>query len=156
MSSESSRSLLGRGSLSRIAEQVRARRRDCLIDTSGAVPCGAALYTLSDPRDLRAVRYVGQTRSPARRFAQHVRTARLWMPDDVPWWVKSPRLRPLYEWIRAIHRDGGRLPVMLVVEWVDPHLARSAERELIRRHLRADQALLNVEAQTRGPQLPLL
>jgi hypothetical protein len=38
-----------------------------------------------------------------RRFLQHLNTARLWMPDAVPWWVVTPSLRPLYTWIRELH-----------------------------------------------------
>ena len=33
---------------------------------------GTAIYTLADPRDVRSPRYVGQTREPYARFAQHV------------------------------------------------------------------------------------
>ena len=38
-------------------------------------------------RDVRQVRYVGQTRDPRRRFSQHLNVARLWLPDELPWWV---------------------------------------------------------------------
>jgi hypothetical protein len=140
----------------RLAELVRSARHSHLVDRSGVPPAGAALYTLSDPRDVRAVRYVGQTRAPQRRYVQHVCTARLWLPDERPWWVASPALRPLYEWIRALHRDGYRLPVMCVENWVEPRDARAAERALIARQLRDDHALLNVEARLEGPQLTLL
>src|SRR5215218_1954731 len=81
---------------------------------------GTAVYTLADPRDARCARYVGQTRNPRRRYLQHVREARLWLPDQVPWWICSPQLRPLYVWIRELYRDGGRLPFMWVEEWVEP------------------------------------
>ena len=70
--------------------------------------------------------------------------------------VWSPRLRPLYEWIRELHRDNFRLPVMVVAEWVERSSdARSAERALIERCLRRGSALLNVEAERAGPQIPL-
>ncbi|HET7609644.1 MAG TPA: GIY-YIG nuclease family protein [Gammaproteobacteria bacterium] len=116
---------------------------------------GAAVYTLADPRDLQAPRYVGQTRDPHARFAQHVRTARLWLPDEPPWWVRSPKHRPLYAWIRELHRDGGWLPFMWVEQWVGPGAdPRVAERAAIMRWLARGAQLLNVEA--RGPQLPLL
>jgi hypothetical protein len=118
---------------------------------------GTALYTLADPRDLAAVRYVGQTRAPRRRFTQHLATARLWMPDEIPWWIATPRLRPLYGWIRALHRDDYRFPVMVIADWVaKPSDARSAERALIERCLRDGAVLLNIEADRAGPQIPLL
>jgi hypothetical protein len=126
-------------------------------DSTGADPDGTAIYTLADPHDLAAVRYVGQTRSPRRRFVQHLASARLWMPDEIPWWIVSPRLRPLYDWIRALHRDDYRLPVMVIAEWVTRASdALSAERALIERCLREGAALLNVEAERTGPQIPLL
>jgi hypothetical protein len=126
-------------------------------DSMGADPSGAAIYTLADPRDLAAVRYVGQTRSPRRRFVQLLASARRWMPDEIPWWIVSPRLRPLYDWIRALHRDDYRLPVMVIAEWVTRASdALSAERALIERCLREGAALLNVEAERTGPQIPLL
>jgi hypothetical protein len=119
-------------------------------------PGGTAVYTLADPRDVRCPRYVGQTRDPYARFAQHVRTARLSLPDAMPWWVRSPRHRPLYRWIRELHRDGGRLPFMCVEEWVDfgadPLVA---ERAAIMRWLARGAQLLNVEAVQLGGQLPL-
>ena len=120
-------------------------------------PGGAAVYTLADPRDVRCPRYVGQTRDPYARFAQHVRTARLSLPDEMPWWVRSPKHRPLYLWIRELHRDGGRLPFMRVEEWVDPGAdPLVAERAAIMRWLAQGAALLNVEAAQLGEQLPLL
>jgi hypothetical protein len=89
------------------------------LDACGARG-GTAIYTLADPREVRSPRYVGQTRDPHARFAQHVRTARLWLPDEIPWWVRSPKHRPLYAWIRELNRDGGRLPFMWVEEWIEP------------------------------------
>ena len=118
---------------------------------------GTAIYTLSDPRDVKSPRYVGQTHDPRRRFAQHVQMARLWLPDEPPWWVRSPKHRPLYAWIRELHRDGGRLPFMWVQQWVeigaDPLVA---ERAAIMRLLADGASLLNVEARQLGAQLPLL
>ena len=97
------------------------------------------------------------TRDPRRRFAQHVRTARLWLPDEVPWWVRSPKHRPLYVWIRALNRDGGRLPFMWIEEWVEPGGdALAAERAAIMRLTAEGAALLNVETSRLGAQLPLL
>jgi hypothetical protein len=124
------------------------------------LPGCTAIYTLSDPRDVRCARYVGQTCDPRARYAQHVRMARLALPDDMAkalWWVRSRRHRPLYAWIRELHRDGGRLPFMWVDEWLeagaDPLVA---ERAAIMRWLAQGAALLNVEARQLGPQLPLL
>lgn len=122
-----------------------------LYDESGGGE-GRAIYTLSDPRDLRQVRYVGQTLSPARRYLQHVGMARLWMPDAVPWWIKQPRSVPLYEWIRSLHQEGRRLPVMVVCSWTTPSLARLAERERIVECLAAGMPLLNVEPRLTGRQ----
>jgi len=118
---------------------------------------GVAIYILSDPRSLRDVRYVGQTSSPARRFLQHLKTARLWLPDDVPWWVQSPKLRPLYNWIRELYTDEYRLPVMVVSAWADSvREARVAERALIVECLRERRRLLNVEMEILGRQIPLV
>jgi hypothetical protein len=145
----------GKAELTRL---IRAASRSHIYDDGGAIDArGTAVYTLADPRDVRGVRYVGQTRDPRRRFAQHVRTARLWLPDDTPWWVVSPKYRPLYTWIRALYRDEGRLPFMWVAEWVGGDGdALAAERATIVRLLGAGAALLNVEARTNRPQLVLL
>ena len=118
-----------------------------LYDDSGVPRGDVAIYALSDPRDLRAIRYVGQTRAPRRRLRQHLSTARLWLPEQTPWWVKSPRLRPLYEWIRVLYRDGERLPVMVICAWVGATRARTAEREHICACLERQLPLLNVEGQ---------
>jgi hypothetical protein len=134
---------------------VRHELAALLYDESAVVPGGVALYTLADPRELRAVRYVGQTLTPRRRLLQHLRTARLWLPDERPWWVRSPRLRPLYEWIRALYQDGERLPVMIVSAWVAPESARLAERAHICACLASGQPLLNFEGELRRRQ-PLL
>jgi hypothetical protein len=123
-------------------------------------PGGTAIYTLSDPRAVRCARYVGQTCHPRARYAQHLRTARLSLPDgagNAPWWVRSPKYRPLYAWIRELYRDGGRLPFMWVDEWLAPGVdPRVAERAAIMRWLAQGAALLNVEARQQGAQLPLL
>jgi hypothetical protein len=140
-----------------LARRIRAATHSHVVDAPNVAGNGAAIYTLADPRDLAAVRYVGQTRAPRRRFAQHLNTARLWMPDEIPWWVASPRLRPLYSWIRELHRDGFRMPVMVVATWVERAAdARSVERALIERYLRDGLHLLNIEAERAGPQIPLL
>jgi hypothetical protein len=54
-------------SKAQVTRLVRQRLTNLLIDDSGSEPGEAAIYTLSDPRDIRQVRYVGQTRSPGRR-----------------------------------------------------------------------------------------
>jgi hypothetical protein len=126
---------------------LRARAPQLLIDRSGSAG-EFAVYTLADPRDVMDVRYVGQTRSPRQRFFQHVNKARLWVPDELPWWIKLPRERPLYEWIRELHRDESRLPVMSVMQWHDDAgAAVAAERALIRDCLEGQLRLLNVEAE---------
>lgn len=142
-----------------LARLVRLRLPGLLLDETGGAPAegAVAVYTLSDPRDLRDVRYVGQTRSPQRRLLQHIHTARLWLPDDLPWWFGKPKLRPLYDWIRALHRDEYRLPVMLVTAWTGSvRAARLAERELIHAHLNRRQELFNVEREILERQVPLL
>jgi hypothetical protein len=128
-----------------------------LYDDSGVVPEGTAIYSLSDPRDVREVRYIGQTNVPRRRFLQHLNTAKLWLPDELPWWVKSPKLRPLYHWIREMYRDERRLPVMVVTAWVETVSdARLAERSRIYECLEKRLQLLNVETEILGRQIPLV
>jgi len=134
---------------------IRARIGAHLHDESGAPPGGTAIYTLSDPRALREIRYVGQTAAPRRRLLQHLAAARLWLPDELPWWVRSPQLRPLYRWIRDIYRQEGRLPVMLVRAWVEPAQARLAERIEICQCLARELPLLNVESELAQRQLLL-
>lgn len=153
--------MLSAGSLplrtkSELARYVRARVAAHLYDAALEPAGGAAIYTLSDPRDVAAVRYVGQTLAPRRRFLQHVGAARLWLPDETPWWIRSPKLRPLYEWIRELYKNDERLPVMVVRSRVDESNARAAERALINQCLIDRCALLNFEAETDGAQLPLL
>jgi hypothetical protein len=121
--------------------------RSHLFDESGLEPAGIAIYSLADPRDVRVPRYIGQTHAPRRRFLQHLYTARLWMPDAVPWWVVTPSLRPLYTWIRELHGDGGRLPVMLISSWVPAEAARGAERARICECIASNLPLLNIEAE---------
>jgi hypothetical protein len=142
-------------SAAELSRYVRQRLDALVCDDSGVAPEGVAIYTLSDPRELRTVRYIGQTLAPRRRFLQHVRTARLWLPDELPWWVRSPRLRPLYGWIRELFGQEGRLPVMVVSSWVGAAQARVCERSLICACLERQQPLLNFEGELRRRQ-PLL
>jgi hypothetical protein len=140
-----------------LSRRFRASLGSHLVDTSGGSERGTAIYTLCDPRELRVVRYVGRTTSPRRRLLQHLNTARLWMPDEAPWWVSSPRLRPLYGWLRELYRDEQRLPVMLVTDWIeDAAMAGSVERAFVERCLAERLPLLNYEAGLGGPQLRLL
>jgi hypothetical protein len=140
-----------------LARRIRDHVRAHLYDESGGTDQGTAIYTLSDPRDIRAVRYVGQTGNPRRRFLQHLNTARLWLPEETPWWVQSPKLRPLYEWIRELYRDGERLPVMVVGAWVQKaYDARLAERSRIFECLEKDMPLLNFESELLGRQMQLI
>jgi hypothetical protein len=130
------------------AIQLRRRLPLLLMDDCGDAAGEVAVYTLSDPRDVRDVRYVGQTRSPRSRYRQHVNKASPWLPDHMPWWFKSPKDRPLHEWIRDLHRDGARLPVMIVTGWhADVHAARDAERALIFQCMEEGLRIFNVEAQ---------
>jgi hypothetical protein len=141
----------------RLARALRAAGRSQVHGAEGGSSGWTAVYTLSDPREVRRPRYVGQTRDPRRRYAQHVHTARLWLPDSTPWWVRSAKHRPLYSWLRALHRDGGRLPFMWVVEWLDPSRdPLVAERTAIMQLLTQHSDLLNAEARGLGAQLPLL
>jgi hypothetical protein len=140
-----------------VARQIRNHVGVQLYDDSGVPPRGTAIYFLSDPRDIRHVRYVGQTTFPRRRFVQHLSTARLWMPDETPWWVRSPKLRPLYEWLRELYRDELRLPTMVVCAWVETTSdAKVAERARIYECLAKRLPLLNVETEILGRQMPLL
>jgi hypothetical protein len=148
---------LGSPTKLQLSRRFRASAGSHVVDASGGSGQGTAIYTLCDPRELRVARYVGRTTSPRRRLLQHFNTARLWMPDEVPWWVSSPRLRPLYGWIRELYRDEQRLPVMLVVEWIeDTSIAGTVERALIERCLAERLPLLNWESGAGGPQLRLL
>jgi hypothetical protein len=140
-----------------LGRHFRSRVGALLNDESGVAPRGTAIYSLSDPRAIRQVRYVGQTNAPRRRFLQHLGTARLWLPDETPWWVKSPKLRPLSEWIRELYRDEHRLPVMVITAWVETVSdARVAERTRIYECLESRLQLLNVETEILGRQIPLI
>jgi hypothetical protein len=140
-----------------LRRRCRLHARAQLYDESGARPDGWAIYILSDPRDARDIRYVGQTQSPRRRFLQHLNHAQLWLPEKTPWWIKRPELRPLYTWIRELHSDGNRLPVMLVSAWAASAAeARKAERALIFECLSRRRRLLNVESEILRDQIPLL
>jgi hypothetical protein len=145
-------------SKAQLTRRIRSQLQLLLHDESGNEAVGVAIYTLSDPRNVRSVRYVGQTSSPRRRLLQHVNTARLWLPDqdEEAWWVRLPKLRPLYDWIRQLHREERRLPAMVVTRWVgDVSLARSAERNHIELCLARELPLLNFEAGLAAGQLPL-
>jgi hypothetical protein len=146
-----------RPSRAQLRRRFRSHAEAALFDESRVASEGVAIYTLSDPRDLRGVRYVGQTRAPRRRLLQHLNHAQLWLDAELPWWIKQPKLRPLYTWVRELYRDEFRLPVMVVVSWV-PTLAsaRAAERERIFQYLAERHALLNVENEALGKQTLLL
>ena len=145
MASRRSESPLGSSpAAAALQRELRRRLHLHLYDESGATPAGAAIYSLADPREVRVSRYVGQTAHPARRLMQHLRTARLWLPDETPWWIEAPRLRPLYQWIRDLYREEGRLPVMVVHAWVEAQDAERAERDRIRICLERQLPLLNV------------
>ena len=126
------------------AYALRWRLRLHLCDESGAAAEGTAIYSLADPRSVRVSRYIGQTAQPRRRLLQHVRVARLWLPDETPWWVRAPRLQPLYGWIRELYQQEGRLPVMVVHEWVKADQAHASERARILACLEQQLPLLNV------------
>jgi hypothetical protein len=140
-----------------LAHRIRQHVGRELYDDSRLEPVGTAIYSLADPRDLRLTRYVGQSAAPRRRFLQHLRTARLWMPDEIPWWIPQPKLRPLYDWLRELHRDEERLPTMVIHTWVQTtQAARLAERARIYELLAQRLPLLNVEREFLGGQMPLL
>jgi hypothetical protein len=142
----------------RLAQHINAHVAAQLYDESGSeIRGGTAIYALSDPREIRRVRYIGQTRAPRRRFLQHLAAARLWLPDERPWWVKSPKLLPLYTWIRELHRDEFRLPVMVISSWAaTTSAARQAERLRIYECLARQLPLVNIEADILGAQIPLI
>jgi hypothetical protein len=140
-----------------LTRDLRRRLRSHLLDESKVeAEHGIAIYSLSDPRDVRNVRYVGQTRSPRRRLLQHLNGARLWMPDELPWWIDAPSFKPLHEWLRALFRDDGRLPMMIVSSWVEKESALLAERARIHECLDAGLPLLNVQIWALDPQLQIL
>lgn len=130
--------------------------RELYDESATAAPHGVAVYSLSDPGDLRVLRYIGQSSAPRRRFFQHLNAARLWLQDERPWWIKDPKLRPLYSWVRTLYRERARLPTMVIWEWAETvTLARIAERNRIFDMLSQGLPLLNVEAERRAPQLQL-
>ena len=140
-----------------VARRIRQHVARELYDDSGLVAMGTAIYSLADPRDLRLTRYIGQSSAPQRRFVQHLSTARLWLPEERPWWVKQPRLRPLYEWLRDLYAQEQRLPTMVIHSWVETtQYARLAERARIVAALANDLPLLNVERELLGRQMPLI
>jgi hypothetical protein len=140
-----------------LAHRLRQHVARELIDDSCLAPVGTAIYSLADPRDLRLTRYIGQTSSPRRRFLQHLNCARLWLPDERPWWIVQPKLRPLYDWLRELHAQDGRLPTMVVHDWTSSlRAARLAERARICDALAHRLPLLNVECETQGRQLLLV
>jgi hypothetical protein len=139
-----------------LRQRLRVHTQSEIYDDSCNEPVGLAIYTLSDPRDIRDVRYVGQTRAPRRRFLQHLNHAQLWLADDLPWWVKQPKLRPLYTWIRELYRDQYRLPIMVISAWTtSPAEARAAERARISACLANQLPLLNVETEILRGRIPL-
>ncbi len=141
-----------------LARLVRLHVGRELYDESATLsPQGVAVYSLSDPGDLRVLRYIGQSAAPRRRFFQHLNAARLWLQDERPWWIKDPKLRPLYSWIRTLYAERARLPTMVIWEWAaSTTLARVAERHRILETLSQGLPLLNVEAERRAAQLQLL
>jgi hypothetical protein len=140
-----------------IGRYIRSHVAAHLYDESGQSSHGTAIYTLSDPRELRQVRYVGQSKAPRRRFLQHLNTARVWLLAETPWWVKDPKLRPLSQWIRQLYLEEMRLPTMVICDWVDgTAAARLAERARICACLQDQFQLLNVESELNGGQIQLL
>ena len=133
-------------SKAQVRRHIRRHVDHELYDESGhSAPEGIAIYSLSDPSDLRTLRYIGQTSSPRRRLLQHLNAARLWMPPERPWWIRDPKLCPLYEWVRAIYREDSRLPTMVIWEWIErTDSARAAERARICASLSQGLPLLNV------------
>jgi len=132
------------------AEILRSIRKRCdayIVDATGREPGEAAIYALADPRDVELVRYIGQTRSPRSRYLQHMNAARLWLPNEMPWWVKVPDQRPLYHWIRALYADETRMPLMMIVAWTEAISARDEEGRHIREYLRHQKPLLNRETE---------
>lgn len=139
-----------------LRRRFRLHAQTEIYDDSKTPPDRLAIYTLSDPRDIRDARYVGQTRAPRRRFLQHLNHAQLWLPDELPWWVKQPKLRPLYTWVRELYRDQYRLPVMVISAWAaTPREARAAERARIFTCLADQLPLLNVETELLRERIPL-
>lgn len=138
-----------------LRRRFRAHAEAHLYDESGVPPKVGDLYAIG-PRDIRDVRYVGQTGSPRRRFLQHLNHAQFRMPDERPWWVKQPKLRPLHTWLRELYRDECRLPVMVVTAWAaTPAEARATERARILEYLALRRTLLNMETEVLRGRVPL-
>jgi hypothetical protein len=79
------------------------------------------------------------------------------MPAERPWWIRDPKLCPLYEWIRSIYREDCRLPTMIIREWTErADSARAIERARICASLSQGLPLLNVEAARAAKQPQLL
>jgi hypothetical protein len=96
-------------SQAQLARRIRSHVGAQMYDESAVAPIGIAIYSLSGPRDIREVRYVGQSADPRRRFLQHLNAAKLWLPDERPWWVKSPKLRPFHRRQRIFGQLPGRV-----------------------------------------------
>jgi hypothetical protein len=60
-----------------LTRRVRRHAMHEIYDESGCGPLMFAVYSLADPRELRQIRYIGQTSSPRRRLLQHLNAARL-------------------------------------------------------------------------------
>lgn len=142
--------------------ELRQRLASHVVDDAPAPPGGSraeawAIYSLSDPRNLRAYRYVGQTRWPARRLLQHVLSAHAAAPPaslddgDIAWWMTPRERGPLQAWILELHAEGQRLPCMVVHGWEQSaREAIEAERRMIEECLRQGHALFNAEARKRS------
>ena len=123
--------------------RIRTHVHSLVVDASNVEPVDVAIYTLSDPRNIREARYIGQTSCPGRRYLQHINQAKLWMPAETPWWIKTSGLRPLYQWIRELYADDSRLPVMMILAWTERCNALSEEQRYIAEFRSALMPLLN-------------
>jgi len=88
------------------------------------------IYALTDPRTA-VVRYVGQSRDPARRLVQHIRTH-----SGGSW--RNPWVRWLGD-LRALRLR----PILLVLETCDDPAATAAEQRWIAHYRQAGADLLN-------------
>ncbi len=88
------------------------------------------IYALIDPRD-NVTCYIGRTRSPQMRFAQHLATPQ----------------RSTGKWVKEL-RQSGVMPKMVVLKEVDPFDACEIERAVIAetRKLVGDRLLNHVRA----------
>lgn len=100
---------------------------------------GQVIYTLSDPYT-SAVRYVGRTNNPKKRFEKHLYDASWyanWYEGELVFGNAKSR------WIRELKREGLR-PVMTVVEEVDPpELVHEREYRRIYHYVRQQAPLTN-------------